>query len=287
MSPEPSIAGSQDGSPTRFRGTSRHGSLQDITNIAKVAGKKTSIKSLQSQGSPRRPKIGSKPYRRGSGDHELDSEDEINPLLVPSKSQTPSIVSRRKHPSDVQAISIKVDNLEDAVFKIQKMVATILEAQVSTQARHSAFDNDALAKRHRDSLQVANRSGKVGLRPISDISSASATTNATYGSTTQASAASGDASLTDPFEYEDIPVIRPGTAKSNKSVATALHRPPPVAQVIPKGRLPEETSLLSKGEDWQVDEEGRKRLSVNHSFTTTDMMDQGLDRSLMALSALG
>ena len=192
------------------------------------------------------------------------------------------MLSRRKQPSDVLVISSRCDNLENTMLRIERMMATMFTLHASNQARRSAMDEDALGRRHRDSLQVTSQSGKHGLRPISDISSNSATTNATYGSTAQASAASGEASLTDPFEYDDLLVKRPGTAKSNKSAATALHRPPPVSQVIPRGKLPEEMSLVSKGEGWEVDEEGRKRLSVNHTWTTTTDMD----RSLEALRAL-
>ena len=308
MSLEPSIAGSQDGSPTRFPRGSRQGSLREITKIGKVADKKASTRSLKSQGSSRKARIGSKPYRRGSGDSELDSEDEISGLLAPSNGKTSTLSTRRKCPSDIQTNSNRHDNLENIVLRLDRRMrkqedqfekimrqqqeqsqklAEIFNLHILSQARWSTVDDDALAKRHRDSLQVAGRSGQHGVRPTSDISSASATTYGTYGSITQDSAASGKASLTDPLEYEDPPAVkRPGTAKSNRSIATALHRPPPVAEAIPRGKLPEETSLVSKGEEWELDEEGKRRWSVNNSSTTTDKMDQGLDRSLEALMAL-
>ena len=299
ISPEPSIAGSQNGSPTKFHRGSRQNSLQDVTNIVKPAGKKASLRSLKSQGSTRVPKTVGRTLRKGSIDGVIDGEDEVSPLLglatnslvrVPAKSfasgaqtaQLERIVHSLEHALKKQHEEMRKQNEE---MKRQdekiKLMGTLFNKLTLDEARRRAADSGALAQRHRDSLQVNAKVIKNGVRPISHISATSTTTNATLDSMTQTSAASGDASLTDPFEYDEPQVTkRPSTAKSSKqSVLTALHRPPPVASVIPRGRLPEETSLMSgKGSKLAIDgdEEARKRLSVNHELLTTDIIDDSL-----------
>jgi hypothetical protein len=85
--------------------------------------------------------------------------------------------------------------------------------------------------------------------------------------------------MTDPFEYEltpfsDVPSKspfagapvdsrptsggRPGSRGGNSLLSAPLHPPPPVSQVVPRGKLPEESSLLS-----QSSNENRQRPAMH------------------------
>lgn len=114
------------------------------------------------------------------------------------------------------------------------------------------------------------RSNSTGANSTASGSASANNTDATKGS-------ADDASMTDPFDYDHNPIaskikplkpattkvdcLKPGdtsrggprpnthekpTSQGNVSIANVtLHQPPPVAQIIPRGKLPEEMSLLS------------------------------------------
>lgn len=131
-------------------------------------------------------------------------------------------------------------------------------------------------------------------------STASTSASASAHTTDATKVSADDASMTDPFEYEPIPkgnTTRPAklataTVTPSKIGATnaqgsrpatcekpvsrgdgsgtivPLHQPPPVAKVIPRGKLPEEMSLLS------VSTQGRDHSSNHHTHTLSK--DSGL-----------
>jgi hypothetical protein len=181
-------------------------------------------------------------------------------------------------------------------------------------------------------------------RPVSDLSTASGTTDVSRGSRSSRDNSAAEGSMTDPFEYDVGPLkaiaavvtkganhglaihghkssltlslapsqgSRPQSRNSGDVLSSMarspapLHKPPPVAKVIPRGTLSEEDeadreSVLLRsavpnlgvelGKDMFRSPSGlsghsrasEHRLSVNHVFTRTEEMD----RMLSVISAL-
>lgn len=172
-------------------------------------------------------------------------------------------------------------------------------------------------------------------RPNSNVSSTSALTD----TSTASSRISASASLTDPFEYDltlskmQPPPLKPkhdqashppasmssqptglsthssdATLKATvpqsklkpKPLTTPLHHPPPVASILPRGKLHEESNLgplmvrdaelfphlhgYQADDDDDNNDEGfnteteLQRLSVNHVLTSTDQMDRAIEQ---------
>ena len=228
----------------------------------------------------------------------------------------------------VQELSLQREEIQKQREEIQKTVrvfAPISQANGSKGVKYSALEPGFVADKDRverssilsrefnsleESIKAARKklprekqSGEISsgkLRPISHISSASATTNVTTGSrgTVSDERVSMEGSMTDPLEY-DLPnsvsaparlnskerqegkreIMRPGSRGS----LTAMHAPPPVAKVIPKTTLAEDDGgerLRVWGGDRDGCQEGdgkENRLSVNHGFTDTEQMDRAIE----------
>jgi hypothetical protein len=189
----------------------------------------------------------------------------------------------------------------------QRMLAREVEVLAAAKGKGKMSNSRRERAMSRKSLEMK-------VRPISDGSSTSAPTNITCGSWGANGRGSmegeGERSMTDPLEYDlPLPVSvsapaglevearkaaksrsRKGSRLGSQGSMSAMHVPPPVATRIPKGRLAEETESgrlrLWCGESGVEEERGVMkegevddycRLSVNHGFTDTEMMDRAIE----------
>ena len=293
-----------------------------------VSTKKPSLCSLRSQASSRPSTSIARPVRGATVEPATDSEDDMLPQFTSTRINSAGVkkLRRRWNSNDIQAMHRIQEDLaynHDIIMRleqelrlqreeIQKTVrvfAPISHAKGLKGAKYNALQpsfvmdkNTTKAERvlakELESINAArDRSPKAKkakdtsakLRPVSHISSASATTNMTMGSDERISV---EGSMTDPHEY-DLPssenalaALSPttnGNASSSRPRSqgsmTALHHPPPVAKVLPKGKLAEEEgSTKSTQPEPNIEgDDDEERLNVNHGFTDTEQMDRAIE----------
>ena len=293
-----------------------------------VSTKKPSLRSLRSQASSRPSTSIARPPRRGSVDPVTDSEDDILPHFTSTRINSAGVkrLRRRWNSNDIQAMQRLQEDLaynHDIIMRLEqelrlqreelqktvRVFAPISHANGLKGAKYTALQPGFVVNRNRtkadnllstelESIQTDRNnspkhkkpkeaSGK--LRPISHISSASATSNMTMGSDERISM---EDSMTDPHEYdlpssESAPVALNSKANGDASSSrprssgsmTALHHPPPVAKVLPKGKLAEKegSTKLTVMAPNNEGKENEKRLSINHGFTDTEQMDRAIE----------
>ena len=250
---------------------------------------------------------------------QIDSEDDTRSLISTTASyKTNKRKIRRRWNSkdiaDVHMLSQDLESCYNTIMKqekelrkqreeiqfISRVYAPLIRQHALKQAYRGAVDSmlDNTPTKSSDTRKqpkaLAHRatvSDTATMRPISGISSTSTDATAaslTHGST-GSSSADPDAFHNDALEGVNIPSSRNhsrpgsrGTLLGNttaSSSATALHRPPPVAQVVPKAKLMEEMSLTESGVSEVIDgQEGKgKRLSINHALVETDCLEGALE----------
>ena len=287
------------------------------TEIKPANSVKSSTRSLKSNSSAARtPRIFAFDNTSLS---QIDSEDDTRSLISTAASyKTNKRKIRRRWNSkdiaDVHMLSQDLESCYNTIMKqekelrkqreeiqfISRVYAPLIRQHALKQAYRGAVEsmlNNTPTKSsdtRKQPTTLAHRatvSDTATMRPISGISSTSTDATAaslTHGST-GSSSADPDACLNDAFEGVNIPSSRNqsrpgsrGTLLGNataSSSATALHRPPTVAQVVPKAKLMEELSLAESGVSEVIDgQEGKgKRLSINHALVETDYLEGALE----------
>ena len=330
MSPTPSMGSRRSDSPAKslqHRGI--HEVSQGRRNGPKS---KPSMRSLKSQGSIRSMATSKRARSRTSlvmSGSPTSSDEDIMPLLSPTPKR--SSYSARKRPTYTRAATadLSKEELRHEARKVSKqlddqyhlilrqerrlrrqaeeiqMMRRIIAAMPRARDKNLADILDETEEEDLvDNQHISYRRQKVGTtenvskgqpnnnRPVSGISSDSATTSDASADTSDAGSRS--ASLTDPTDYElpkdtrprspvkgdnsSVRSIKKGSKKGSLSLNVngkqmTLKQPPPVPSSIPRG--PElSPGRLEKAARVEIQE---KRLSVNHVLTSTTQMDKALD----------
>ena len=286
---------------------STQGPTKEYDYGKRVSASKPSLQSLKSQASSRPSLSIAKPPRRRLSDDITDSEDETYSQKSPARSKRASLVNSRMYrkSNDVVTLESRNHDLELKVLKLEhelmlreketqksaRVMAPIFHANGLKAARYTPSHSDF--EKQLESLSSARsrlpKEKKVERvldrpRPISHISSGSATTNLTI-----ESRGTDEGSMTDPLEH-DMPSLVYGTAGRNAKTQSSsrpgsrgslsgLHHPPPVAKIISSGKLAEEEGT-ERVKSWNGDKEvdrDESRFSLDHGFSNTEQMDAAIE----------
>ena len=287
------------------------------TEIKPANSVKSSTRSLKSNSSAARtPRIF---VFDNTSLSQIDSEDDTRSLISTAASYNSNKrkIRRRWNSNDIADVHMLSQGLESCYNTIMKqekelrkqreeiqfmsrIYAPLIRQHAMKQAYGGTIDSmldntpTKSADTRRQPTGLTHRatvSETAAMRPISGISSTSTDTTAaslTHGST-GSSSADPDASLADGPERVNVPSSHPHSRPGSRgtllgiltasSSTTALHRPSPVAQIVPKTKLMEEMSLAESGVSEIVRrEEGKgKRLGINHALVETDYLEEALE----------
>jgi hypothetical protein len=338
ISPSPSLlVSSREASPKKIRrrlsksSISTENIVKDPEHPKKSSTKKPSRTSLRSQGGSR---LALPAWTHG--DAISDSDDEVNPqvggtLLKKAASSPRGFDQSGQQIPDMKYYIETIKKMQQQIRQQERKLREQAE-EIHRNSRIVAprpnvlpvydkgFEVEGLLDRELESLKAARwreqerrgwRAAKekqtAMLRPSSYLSSASATTNISTGSKSDAATGSVEGSMTDPLEFENLLLPQPegkghtrqigssasapgglaatithtadGSRKERRpgskgSMTAVMHHPPPVAMILPRTRYGEK----GEPEGW-FDEEagGREREGADRVLKSADQMDRAID----------